>query len=362
VFTVNELVENILPFLQPNEIISCRRLSTTIKNTIDASCLLKERMFLQITCVPQQSWRVADKINGHGKGITNTRPVFGIRPAPYFLPGNFEYSILPDRTRTVATLNPTFPPSELFRTREYDPDADHKGHDCDSSTLAADGPLLKYAHVQGCTPSLLGMYLINPPCLNAWFYFQVLRLPSRFTRVEFTGRLQKATGITIGDLLNFASVVRGVGIFVRTRPPELPEERWAQPSCSFARRSERVVDGFDDVTMFEFLDLLNTDDQEDRVELYGELRCEFLDTIIPTDRMRAGVAPYVETGGEPKYSPDEDWTADDPEEEADDEADEEEEAGEEGDEDGAEEGAEEGGEEAGGEADEADEADADEEQ
>jgi hypothetical protein len=64
-----------------------------------------------------------------------------------------------------------------------------------------------------------------------------------------------------------------------------------------------------------------------------------LDTIIPTDRMRAGVAPYVETDGEPKYSPDEDWTADDSEEEADDEADDE--------------GGEEEGEEASGDADNA---------
>jgi hypothetical protein len=167
VFEVSELVENILSFLQPNEIGSCRRLSTRIKNTIDGSNLLKELMFLRITRVPKQSWQVANKINGHGKGITNTRPVFGIRPAPYFLPGNFEYSILPDRTRKVATLKSTSPPSELFKTREQDPDAYHKGYDCDSITLAADDPLLKYAHVQGCTPSLLGMYLTNPPCLNA---------------------------------------------------------------------------------------------------------------------------------------------------------------------------------------------------
>jgi hypothetical protein len=95
--------------------------------------------------------------------------------------------------------------------------------------------------------------------------------------------------------------------------------------------------------MFEFLVLLNADEEEDRIELYGELSCEFLDTIIPTDRMRAGVAPYVETDGEPKYSPDEDCTADDSEEEADDEADEE----------GGEGGGEEEGEEASGDADDA---------
>lgn len=98
--------------------------------------------------------------------------------------------------------------------------------------------------------------------------------------------------------------------------------------------------------MLEFLDFLNVDDEEDRVELYGELRCEFLDTIIPTDRMRAGVAPYVETGGEPKYPPDENWKADDSEEEADDEADEEagEETGEEAGEEAGEDGGKEGGE------------------
>jgi hypothetical protein len=35
-----ELYENILSFLRPKEIISCRRVSTTFRNDIDASSLL----------------------------------------------------------------------------------------------------------------------------------------------------------------------------------------------------------------------------------------------------------------------------------------------------------------------------------
>ena len=54
------------------------------------------------------------------------------------------------------------------------------------------------------------------------------------------------------------------------------------------------------------------------VDLYGHLRCDFLDTIIPTDRMRAGVVPYAENvvvsdeeaGGQWLSSGDEGWASD----------------------------------------------------
>jgi len=314
---VSELIENILSFLQPKEIISCRRLSTTIRNAIDGSSLLKERMFPQITREPQQSWRIERLFNGHGKGITSVRPIFGLRRSPYFVPENFEISVNPSRIRTSALLNPAFSPSLLFESREREPDAYHYGGDCDSITLSADDPLLKYADVQDrCTPSLLGMYLTNPPCLAAWFYFKTLRLPARLTRVEFSAKFQRATGITVGEPLNFASVVKGVGAFHRPkREPPTEREREALPYPG-----EEACDCFDDVTMVEFLELLNAEDEDDPVELHGELCYEFLDTIIPTDRIWAGVAPYVETGAEPRYLPDEDWSKDS-EEEVDEEAD-----------------------------------------
>ena len=317
-FEISELIETILSFLQPKEIISCRRLSTRFRDEIDASILLQELMFLRITRVPQQSWRMAKKINGHGKGITSVRPIFGI----HSVPGNWEGFILPHRTRTVSTLNSTFPPSQLYETRDRDPDVYHSGSDHDGIMLSADDPLLKYARVQSCTPSLLGMYLTNPPRLEAWIYFKVLHLPSRFVRVQFSAWVQRPTGITIGDVLHFASSVKGVGIYRRPEPPELPEERnrYPQISCRPIRQGDVYLD---DLTMFEFLDFLNAQDGEDRVELYGELRCESFDTIIPTDRMRAGVTPYVETGAEPKYSPGEDWLGVSSEEEADEGADEE---------------------------------------
>ena len=48
----------------------------------------------------------------------------------------------------------------------------------------------------------------------------------------------------------------------------------------------------DNVILNEVLASLYGEDGEP-FELYGDLRCAFLDTIIPTDRMRAGVAPYA---------------------------------------------------------------------
>ena len=52
------------------------------------------------------------------------------------------------------------------------------------------------------------------------------------------------------------------------------------------------VEVHDKVILNEVLASLYGEDGEP-FELYGDLRCAFLDTIIPADRMRAGVAPYT---------------------------------------------------------------------
>jgi hypothetical protein len=292
VFGTTELIEIILSFLQPKEIISCRRLSTMIRNAIEGSSLLQELMFLQTTRVPQQSWRLGRKINGHGKGLTGIRPIVGLQSPPkgYFIP--FQVSAtLPRKTRTPAVLNPTFRPSPLFESRERDPDAYTAGTDCDHIMLSPNHPELKHSQIQDFKPNwtILDMYLTNPPCLEALLHFEALRLPRRYSRFSWSGFLQVATGITIRDLLNARSVIRGVGCLCRPEP------------------SGDVAYGFcENVTLTQmYKDLLN-EDKEDRLELYGDLRCDFLDTILPTDRMWAGVAPYAETDGKPKYSPETD--------------------------------------------------------
>ena len=59
--------------------------------------------------------------------------------------------------------------------------------------------------------------------------------------------------------------------------------------------NERVLptEVHDNVILNEVLQVFYGEDGEP-VDLYGQFRCDFLDTIIPTDRMRAGVAPYAE--------------------------------------------------------------------
>lgn len=70
---------------------------------------------------------------------------------------------------------------------------------------------------------------------------------------------------------------------------------------------EQTHETFNGITIDEILKSLSAEDEENLVELYGEFRCEFMDTIISTEKMRAGLEPYVETGGPSKYSPDDHW-------------------------------------------------------
>jgi hypothetical protein len=293
VLGVVELVEKILSFLQPKEIISCRRLSTTFRNAIDASSLLQELMFLRTTRVPQQAWRLARRINGHGKGLTSVRPVLRSQPPPdYPSPDFFAFPKMPNRIRKPAILNPTFRPSPLFESRERDPDAYRYSPDYDHIILSPNHPELKNFRIQDSKPNwtLLDMYLTNPPCQIARITFEATRLPRRYSLFTWSCILEVATGITIRDLLNARSVTRGVGYLCR------PESSGEVP-CGY--RSN--------VTLNQMHKELN-EEKEDCFELHGNLRCEFLDTILPTDRMWAGVTPYVETDGEPRYSPETDYS------------------------------------------------------
>jgi hypothetical protein len=289
VLGVVELYENILSFLRPKEIISCRRVSTTFRNDIDASSLLQGLMFLRTTHVPQQAWRLARKINGHGQGLTGVRPVFRLHPpSAYWSPEFFASSKVPNRIRKPAILNPTFHPSPLFGSRERNPNAYHNCVDCDHIILSPNHPELTNFQIQDFKPNwtLLDMFLTNPPCREAWITFEAISLPRRYSRFSWSGFLQVATGITIRDLLNARSVIRGVGILWRPEPSG--QVAWGSPR---------------NVTLTE---MHKYENREDPFELYGDLRCDFLDTIIPTGRMWAGVVPYVETGGESKYSPEKD--------------------------------------------------------
>jgi hypothetical protein len=294
VLGVVELVEKILSFLQPKEITSCRKLSTKFRNTIDASPLLQELMFLRTTHVPQQSWRLAKRVNGHGKGLTGIRPIVGLQPQPwwYFVP--FHVSRLtPRKIRTPAVLNPTFGPSPLFESRERDPDAYNSGTHCDHITLSPNYPGLKYSQKQDFKPNwtVLDMYLTNPPCLEAFIHFEALRLPSRYCNFTWVGLLIVPTGITVRDILNAPSSVIGHGCYFQSESPE------------------ELHDYIEDVNLDEIWESMFRDGDGDPFAPYGELRCDFLDTTIPTDRMWAGVASYAEADGEPKYSPEteEDW-------------------------------------------------------
>jgi hypothetical protein len=303
VFETTELIENILSFLQPKEIISCKRLSRTIRNVVDGSSLLKDLMFLRTDrapAAPQQFWRMAVRTDGHGRGITSVRPMSGLLESPYFTPTSFEAGVYPNRTRTPAIMNPTFRPSPLFESRQNDPDAYHGCTAIDHITFSPDHLGVERFQFQDLKAhwSLMDMYLTNPPCLEAWIYFKALRHPSRIAQLEFSGLLQVPAGITVEDIRTVASNLRGTAAF--DRPGEAPEERAKRRMLE----QEGQPDDFENVTMDEALKLLNAEDEKHPVELYGVLRCDLLDVIIPTDRMRAGVTPYVETGGEFMSPPD----------------------------------------------------------
>lgn len=189
-------------------------------------------------------------------------------------------------------MNPAIPTCPVFESREHNPDADDNGWGCDCITHSNTGQTSKKFREfnPNAKASSMGMYLTNPPCRQACIQFVTHDLPVGFDHVDFSTLLEMEAGITVGALLNFASELRGFAILTCIDP---------HPDYDY---KVDEAEEYEDMTMNELLERLNH-----KGPIVGRLRCDFLDTIIPTDRMRAGVAPYVETGGPSKYSEGEGW-------------------------------------------------------
>lgn len=213
---------------------------------------------------------------------------------------HFEGGIFAARVRTPAVVNPAVPLCPVFERRENNPDADDRGWVCDYVTHSNKNHAFDEVGREfnpSTQASSMGMYLTNPPCRQACIHFKVHSecLPSNFLKAEFSALLEREDGITVGDLLTFASEVRGKAIVKELDP----DPDYTEPH-----------ETYENVTLNWLLKSLNPFNRGPSV-LCGKLRCDLLDTIIPTDRMRAGVAPYVETGGLSKYPEDEGWETSD---------------------------------------------------
>lgn len=274
-------------------------------------------MFLRVTRTPRQTWHLDNtdtQINGHRESITSVNPSTGLAllGLPPVLVPRYRGGVAPHRTLTPAIMNPMLLRSLTFNDRERKPDSWSENH-CDCIVLTPNHCILRGPN--GPKPedmlnnfqdywSLLDTYLTNPPCRQAWIAYMALRLPPRISRSRFSGLLEVETGITMRHVLNAPSVVRGVAEYQR-----LVRTDW-QPWASHrsdANVRELPAEVHDNVILEEVLESLHAEDGE-LIDLHGNLCCAFLDTIIPTDRMRAGVVPYaenvatpdVEAGGESK--------------------------------------------------------------
>ena len=262
-------------------------------------------MFLRVTGAPRQTWQIANldtEINGHGEGITSVDPAAGLAllQIPRVHVPQVQHFVKPHLTLTPAIMNGLLLRSLVFNDRERNPDTSSRNR-CDYIMLMPEFCILcgsrcpKRKNILSDFKqdwSLLNTYLTNPPCRQVWITYTALRFPSKIYRIEFNGLLEVETGITMGHVLNAPYSVRGVVEFQRLVGTEENER-------------ELPTEVYDNVILGEVLESLYGEDGEP-VDLYGHFRCDFLDTIIPTDRMWAGVAPYRETDGEPKYSPETD--------------------------------------------------------
>lgn len=301
VFQTYELTEHILSFLPPRDIFVCQRISKTFKTVTDDSHALQELMFLRRTGAPRQTWQIANldtKIDGHGQGITSVDPAarVALLKFPRVHVPHVQHFVKPHLTLTPAIMNGLLLRSPAFNDRERNLDTLSRNK-CDYIMLMPEfcilcGPkCLKRKNILSDFKqdwSLLNTYLTNPPCRRAWITYTALRFPSKIYRIDLNGLLEVETGITMGHVLNAPYSVRGVVEFQRLVGTEENER-------------ELPAEVYDNVILGEVLESLYGEDGEP-VDLYGHFRCDFLDTIIPTERMLAGVAPYVETDGEPKYS------------------------------------------------------------
>jgi hypothetical protein len=89
------------------DVFTCRRLSSRVKDVINGSLALREKMFLHPTRAAREAWRLDPEIDGSGKGITSVRPVVGMIP---FNGNPADHQRWSDPTphviRTPAILNP----------------------------------------------------------------------------------------------------------------------------------------------------------------------------------------------------------------------------------------------------------------
>jgi hypothetical protein len=326
VFETYELTEHILFFLPPRDIFVCQRISKAFKTVIDDSHKLQELMFLRLSRAPRQTWQLEGldtKINGHGEGITSVDPAAGaaLLKLPRVHVPQVQHSVKPHLTLTPAYMMPVLLRSLVFNDRERNPNTMSRNRS-DYIMLIPDLCIL-CGSIKGKNIlrdfkqdwSLLDTYLTDPPCRQAWITYRALRVPSRISRIEFSGLLEVETDITKGHVLNAPYTVRGVAEFERV---VLTEWRpWTSQCIHSVEGRELPTEVHDNVILNEVLESLHGEDGEP-VDLYGHLRCDFLDTIIPTDRMRAGVVPYAENvvvsdeeaGGQWLSSGDEGWASD----------------------------------------------------
>lgn len=299
VLETTELMEKILSYLPLRELLVCRDLSKRVKRIIDDSPLLKETMFLRPTRAQRQAWRLPAEIDGSGKGITSVRPVSGMVP----LPGGIDHLSprypMPHETRTPAVLNPIFP-DRLSRTLDglYSRDM------CDH-VFTAD--ILHHIESAGDLTrpgSVLDMYLTQPPCRQAWVTasFSVPSNPTEVSHLSCEGLLELETGITIRDLHNAASTVRGVVHVTRLapKPPKRKKKRGTYTNWEPRKYKKPEPKGFlpseifPNATLVEILKSLDILDEASANNLQTDAECWLSDTIVASDEMWAGVAPYME--------------------------------------------------------------------
>ena len=325
VYETYELTEHKLSFLPPRDMFVCQRVSKAFKAVIDDSHALQELMFLRVTGALRQLWQLDNldaTINGHGEGTTSIDPAAGLAllSLPSVPAHCVEHYLASHRILTPAIMNPMILRSLIFNDRERNPDRWNR-NESDYIMLMPEFHILREPNgpkLQNILCnfkqdwSLLDTYLTNPPCRQAWIEYRALRVPSRISRIEFSGLLEVETVITMGHVLNAPCFVRGVAEFQRLVPTQ-----W-QP---YVEGRVPPAEVHSNVTLNEVLESFYGEDGEP-VDLYGHLRCAFLDTIIPTDKMRVGVAPYaedvmapdVEAGDQSVDSGDKGWASDEDEE------------------------------------------------
>jgi hypothetical protein len=302
VLETTEILEIILSFLPLESLLTCRQLSNRVKDDIDGSLLLRETMFLRPTRVPREAWRLDPEIDGSGEGITSVRPVAGMIPLPGIATGYMQaLQPTPHMIRTPAILNPIFP------NRRYR--APHLFDSRDQCDCVLTSDIVRHIG-KGNTDRqdrILDMYLTQPPCRQAWVTasFIVPQGPSNPSEIDFLrcgGLLELGGGITMRDLLKTASTVRGLVSVYRMapKPPRKKNKRWSYTNWEPRKHKKRPPRGHlppeitHNATLFEVLQSLGIEDAPSANEVQAGGECWLLDTIVPTDEVRAGVAPYTE--------------------------------------------------------------------